>query len=279
MSGDLAILTQSAPPDPDAGNGVNGAAVAPDRVVVPVSVVIPARNEAASLPAVIASVFAGLPAGGEVIVVDGVSDDGTPDLAEAAGARVLRGVGAGRGPQLAAGADEARGRLLLFLHADTRLPPRWAKLVAETLDDPEVALGAFSLRIDGRGRDYRRVEWGIKQRSRNRPRPYGDQAFFVRAEDYHAVGGFPAWPCFEDVRLAEKLVRRGRVVIRPEAVRTSARSWAARGWLQTTVVNWCCTQLYRVGVSPHLIAYGRRWARHRIPLRWFGAKAVPQTEG
>ncbi len=231
-----------------------------------VSVVIPAKNEAPSLPAILTSVFAGLPADGEVIVVDGGSHDATADLARAAGARVICGAASGRGPQLAAGAASARGRVLLFLHADTRLPDQWADIVDDTLRDPAVALGAFALRIDAQGRTYRWAEWGIARRSHKSPRPYGDQAFFMRSSDYHDVGGFPLWPCFEDVKLAERLATRGRVVIRPEAVVTSGRSWADRGWLQTTVVNWMCTWAYRARVSPHWIACGRRWAARR-PVR------------
>jgi len=242
---------------------------------VPVSVVIPAKNEAVLLPATLASVFAGLPAGGEVIVVDGASRDATPTLAPAVGAQVLQGEVSGRGSQLRAGAAVARGGLLLFLHADTRLPVGWADVINETLRDPAVALGTFSLRIDAEGAGYRRVEWGIERRSHKRPRPYGDQAFFVRSADYHAVGGFPAWPCFEDVKLVERLAQRGRVVIRPEAVLTSGRSWEARGWLQTTVVNWMCTQAYRAGVSPHGITRMRRWATRRSPSRARGVTSRP----
>lgn len=227
-----------------------------------VSVVIPARNEAAALPATLASVFAGLPPGGEVIVVDDGSTDGTAALAAGLGARVVRGA-PGRGPQLIAGAAAAAGKALLFLHADTRLPVHWAGAVARTLDDPAVRLGAFTLRIDRPGRGYRLIEWGVARRCRRHALPYGDQALFMRARDYRAVGGFPDWPCFEDVALVKALRRTGPVVVCEQAVVTSGRSWAEHGRTKTTVVNWLSIQAFRLGVRPRRIARLRAWVAPR----------------
>ena len=228
----------------------------------PVSVIIPARNEAVALPATLAAVRADLPAGGEIIVVDGDSTDATTTLAARSGARVIASA-PGRGVQLHAGARAARSQHLLFLHADTLLPAGWSSFVAKTLNDPAVALGAFAFRIDREGRGYRVLEWGVARRCRRHRLPYGDQGLFLRAADYHAAGGFPAWPCFEDDALVRAVRKRGRVVVGPLAAQTSGRAWAQYGRTRTTVVNWLSIQAYRVGVSPHRIARLRALVIHR----------------
>lgn len=223
----------------------------------PVSVILPARNEAAALPATLESIREGLPSRGEIVVVDGHSTDSTAQIAAEAGARVLR-AGPGRGLQLQAGASVARGAALVFLHADTHLPPNWAACVCETLADPDVSLGAFRLQIDPELRGHRAIEWGVARRCRGTPLPFGDQALFARAEAYHAAGGFPDWSCFEDVALVERLRRLGRVVVRPEAVVTSGRCWAEAGVVRTTATNWLSMQAYRLGVPPERISVLRR---------------------
>jgi rSAM/selenodomain-associated transferase 2/rSAM/selenodomain-associated transferase 1 len=221
-----------------------------------ISIIIPTRNEAEQLPMTLAHVQH--VAGVEVIVVDGGSSDETVAVARACGARVVR-IGVGRARQMNAGAALARGEVLLFLHADTRLDEGFDAAVCSVLRESGIAAGAFALRIDGGGRRLRVVERGVQIRSRVLGLPYGDQALFVRADTFREIGGYPEMPIMEDVELVRRLRRRGRIAMVDVAARTSGRRWQRLGVWQTTFLNQVCLAAYFLGVSPGRIA------------RWYGA--------
>ncbi len=225
-----------------------------------ISVVIPALNEASGIRATLDSVALGRNV--EAIVVDGGSTDGTPRLAEAAGARVLS-TPPSRGGQLNAGAAVAEGGLLLFLHADTLLPPGWDEHARTMLADPEVAVGAFRLAIDGPGLGLRFPAAWANLRSRGPGVPYGDQALCVRAGDFRAEGGFAAIPLMEDYAFVRSMRRRGRVVLAPASVLTSPRRWRARGVVRTCLLNQAILAAYRLGVPPQVLAAWYRGRRVR----------------
>ncbi len=223
------------------------------REVQRISVIIPALNEAGNLPAVLERL-----AGAdnlEVIVVDGGSDDGTPEVAGSHGAKVI-GAPRGRARQMNAGARVATGGILLFLHADTLPPEDFDGLARRLLSDPAVALGAFRLCINARGLGYRFIEAAVSLRNRLASMPYGDQAYFLRRELFEAVGGFPEEPAMEDYLLVKRLRRRGVIVTLPACVFTSPRRWQREGLLRTTIRNVVAYWAYPLGVSPARIA---RW--------------------
>ncbi len=217
------------------------------------SIVIPTLDEAALIGRTVRAV---LRPGVEVIVADGGSTDDTREIAASSGARVIAAP-RGRGPQLNAGAAHARSPILLFLHADTLLPTEYVGIVRRALMDPRVVLGAFRLQIDRPGFLMRLVEAGVRLRCALFRLPYGDQAFFLRAEQFHRLGGFAAMPLMEDVAL----VRRARVIgsIRtvPEAAVTSGRRWDAAGVFRMTLVNLSCLAGFRAGFSPARLASWR----------------------
>ena len=219
-----------------------------------ISVIIPTLNEQANLPATLHSVF-GAP-DVEVIVVDGHSCDGTATIARAAGARVITSA-AGRASQMNAGAAAARGDVLLFLHADTRLPADFADHVLRTVEHPGAVAGAFALSIDGHGRPLRFIERTVGWRSRYLQLPYGDQAIFLTAERFAQMGGYAAMPVLEDFDLVRRLRRVGRVVTVPAAVVTSARRWQCCGVWRTTLTNQAIIGAYWLGVSPQRLARAR----------------------
>ncbi len=200
------------------------------------SIVVPALNEAPRVGALARRLQAVAPYA-EVVLVDGGSDDGTPAAARAAGLRVIEGAGRGRAVQMNAGAAATSGDQLIFLHADTALPVGVSRWVADTLADPDVALGAFALRLDRRTPALIAVEWGIALRCRLARLPYGDQALFLRRATFDALGGFRPGP-LEDPDLVRRAARLGRIVVRPEHVVTSARRWEEHGALRTTLRNW-----------------------------------------
>jgi len=217
------------------------------------SIVIPTLNEAESLPLLLGD-LALLSVPFETVVSDGGSTDGTPEIAASHGAAVLRS-SAGRGAQLAAGADAASGTILCFLHADLRLDgaARAALVRAVSGIDDHEAL-AFTLRIDGKGWRYRFVEWGTDQRSRWLGMPYGDQGLLLTRRTYHRAGGFLALPLMEDVALVRVLRRQGVVRILPEQVVVSARRWRRDGVLRRMLRNWWLMAAYLAGVSPRTLA-------------------------
>ena len=221
-----------------------------------ISVIIPTRNEAENISELLPEL---LPIPGvEVLVVDGSSTDNTAAAAEALGARVLR-VSPGRAQQMNAGAEAARGDILLFLHSDTRLDAGFAEQVRQALSQAGVAAGAFRLAIAGKGAGLRLIEWLANMRSRFLQMPYGDQGIFVGAEMFSAVQGFPALPILEDFELVRRLKRKGRITILPLAANTSARRWKKLGVLRTTAINQAVIIGYLLGVDSQKLAAWYRW--------------------
>ena len=219
------------------------------RRAVTIAVVIPALDEAESVADAVASAQG---PGVDVVVVDGGSRDATAARARAAGARVLASP-PGRARQLAAGARQATGDVVLFLHADTRLPPGWHGALRRACGDPRVAGGAFGLRFAGGGAGLRLVEWGARLRGRLLRLPYGDQALWVRRAVLEAIGGVPQAPIMEDLDLVRAVRRHGRWASLPLAVETSPRRYRGRV-LRHMLRNWLALLAWRVGVDRARVA-------------------------
>ncbi len=216
-----------------------------------ISIVIPVLNEARHLPATLSSCRH--PAVREVLVVDGGSTDNTVRVAALEGARILEGP-PGRGPQMNRGAEAARGSILLFLHADTRLPQEFGGMVLRILQTPGTSAGAFRLGISDRAKVYRLIEKAVDLRSRWLSFPYGDQALFVNRERFEEVGRFPDSPIFEDVALVRRLRRCGRIRIAPAKVWTSSRRWRRTGVVRLTLIHQIVLTGYLLGIEPGRIS-------------------------
>lgn len=221
--------------------------------LLPISIIIPTLNEAASIEATLASLRGASDV--EVIIVDGGSRDETVALARSYGAKVLASP-PGRARQMNAGAEVAKGEVLLFLHGDTRLPEGFDEWVRQALARPGVVAGAFRLGFDSSGWGVRLIERLANWRSTRWQMPYGDQAIFLRAETFRTLGGFPDIPIMEDFELVRRLRRRGRVVTLPIPIVTSARRWREVGVVKTTLINQAVIIGYLVGLSPARLA---RW--------------------
>lgn len=221
------------------------------------SIIVPTLDEAEYLPALLTDVQS-LEA--EVIVVDGGSSDGTVALARSAGARTLQ-ADAGRGSQLRAGASEARGRWLLFVHADCRLDgAARTALVAFLATAGEEEYAHFDFALDGAGFIHRFIEFGQDIRERWLGLVYGDQGLVVSRSLYAAVGGYPDWPVMEDVGILRRLASRGRRVPLPATLISSDRRYAEEGGLRRWLRNVMVMTLFRLGVPPRQLA---RWYRPR----------------
>jgi len=217
---------------------------------VRLSVVIPALDEAGTVAEAVRSAAA---EGAEVIVADGGSSDGTRERAAAAGATILHS-SPGRARQLGVGAGEARGEVVVFLHADTVLPPGWSRAVEEALRDPRVVGGCFRFRFDARSPALALVEWGARLRVALLGLPYGDQALFVRRSVLERIGGVPQAPLMEDLDLVRALKREGRLVQLPLAIATSARRYRASGTLRTVLRNALALCAWRLGLDRDRVA-------------------------
>ncbi len=185
----------------------------------------------------------------EMIVVDGHPEKTTIQAFADGAVRKICSP-RGRGAQMHAGALACSGSILLFLHADTRLPPDGLFRLREVLQDPGIDGGAFDLGIDASGAAYRFIEKGASLRSRLTRIPYGDQALFLRRSTYFQIGGFRPIPLMEDVDLMRRLKRAGKKIgfIRPPVL-TSARRWQHEGILFCTLRNYALIVLYYLGVS------------------------------
>ena len=225
----------------------------------PVSIIIPTLNSADCLPATLSALSEGVHAGliRELILVDGGSTDQTCALAEAVGAEVIASA-AGRGQQLALGADQARGDWLMFLHADSVLEADWSAQVRLHLGDYPQKAGYFRLAFDTAGFPARWTAAWANLRARLFGLPYGDQGLLIAREHYRTVGGFDAIPLMEDVAMARKLHRQMRPV--RACITTSAARYRARGWLRQGAGNLLTLLRYFLGSPPETLArsYRRR---------------------
>lgn len=226
-----------------------------------VSIVVPVLDEAPELPALLDH-LAGLPGRFEVLIVDGGSSDGTPALAAAhpLRPRVLCDTPRGRAAQMNAGAREAAGELLVFLHADSRLPASAYSSLRAALADFELLGGNFALRFDGEDRFSRVLgAWYALQR---RARVYyGDSALWLRASAFAALGGYRELAIMEDYELVRRLERAGRTACLPGPAVTSSRRWRAFG-VPRTVASWVVIRwLFLAGAPPERLARLYRRAR------------------
>lgn len=219
------------------------------------TIVIPTLNAGecfgATLDALAEAAAAGL--GPELVVVDGGSSDGTVRCAVARGARVVNAPPS-RGGQLAAGAVAGVGEWLLFLHADTRLEPGWARIAARFIADAanRERAGVFRFALDDPGRAARRLERIVAWRCRMLGLPYGDQGLLIARPFYDRLGGFRPLPLMEDVELVRR-IGRARLEYLPARAVTSAARYRREGWLLRSARNLCCLALYFFGVPPRLI--------------------------
>ncbi len=210
------------------------------------SVVIPALNAARTLPHCLGA----LGRVDELILVDGGSSDETVRIAEAVGARVVIAP-KGRGVQLRAGGEAARGEWLLFLHADTRLGDGWREAAAEHMRLHPGKAACFRFRLDDPAWQARLIERGVAARVRLLGLPYGDQGLLISASLYDRAGGYRPMRLMEDVDLVRRL---GRVRQLPADALTSAERWRRDGWLRRSARNLFCLGLYGLGVPAERIA-------------------------
>ena len=222
-----------------------------------IAIVIPTLDEeqllARHLPAALAMAD-------EVVVSDGGSSDGTLEVARSLGARVVTGP-AGRGAQLNRGVAATAAPILLFLHADTRLPAAALESVREAVARG-AAGGGFLLRFEEDLPKLRLGAWLINLRTRLIRLPLGDQAQFVTRQALAELGGLRDWPLLEDVDLAWRLKRApgGSALLAGPAV-TSGRRFIERGVLRTVTTNWWIVGLFLLGVSPVKLARLYRLSR------------------
>ena len=210
-----------------------------------ISVIIPTLNEA---PVLAETLRRARQPGVEIIVVDGGSDDGTVEVARPLADAVI-GSGRGRAVQMNAGALRASSDLLLFLHADTHLPPDFAAIVIEACSravvggrfDVELQPSSFLLWLTGEL---------INRRSRLTRVATGDQAIFIRREVFARLGGYAEIPLMEDLDLSRRMKRAGEIACLRDRVTTSSRRWREDGTIRTILLMWTLRGLYYAGVSP-----------------------------
>lgn len=228
-----------------------------------ISVIIPTLNESSTIARTLTRTVAlGFD---DIIVSDGGSTDPTILMVQACCARVpaVRLVTAptGRARQLNEGVKACRGEVMLFLHADTELPPTAKAVIESTLKDPRYVGGRFDVRFDQPSRWGAVISWFMNRRSRLTGIATGDQAIFVRRQIFERLGGFPDIPLMEDIEFSRRLKRQGPTAALTDRVTTSFRRWEKNGPLRTILLMWTLRFLYWLGVSPTRLNHWYRAVR------------------
>jgi rSAM/selenodomain-associated transferase 2 len=195
----------------------------------------------------------------EIIIVDGSPTQDT--LQVISRGNVMKYASRqGRGHQMNQGAAHATGHVLVFLHADTFLPPDALSLIQASLENQGYVGGAFSLGIRSQNRLLTIIAWGSTLRSRLTRAPYGDQVIFLRKSYFDALGGYQDIPLMEDVELMRRIrKKRGKIIILPTRVLNSDRRWKQEGLLYTTVRDLLIIFLYWCGISAEKLAKFYPW--------------------
>ncbi len=214
-----------------------------------ISIIMPTRNAADTLPAALNALLPGVEIGliRDVVISDGGSDDETAKVADAAGAELITGP-AGRGGQLARGAIAARGDWLLFLHADTYLSPDWPGAVAAHIQNSTDA-AVFRLSFRAKGIAPLLVSGWANLRTRLFDLPYGDQGLLISRTLYDDIGGYPDQPLMEDVSIARAL--KGKITMLASVANTSADKYVEQGWVRRGARNLLTLARYFLGADPN----------------------------
>ena len=224
------------------------------------SIIIPCLNEGAVIGGALEALVPYRQRGVEIIVVDGGSNDDT--LANAHdGADHVVSTARGRALQMNAGAALASGEIMLFLHADCRLPPSADALIMDGLRHARKSWGRFDVRLSRRSPVLRIVGELMNLRSRVSGIATGDQGIFINRTLFEAVGRFPEIPLMEDIELSRRLKRHARPLCIPDPVTVSARRWEKHGVLRTILLMWRLRLAYWCGADPRTLAL--RYAPHR----------------
>ena len=223
----------------------------------PLSVVIPTLEAASTISPTLRSLFEGVEEGliRELIICDGKSMDDIESLADKVGASFLR-TKPGRGRQLAAGAEAARGSWILLLHADTILEPGWSSRVRTHIESRPHRAACFRLKFDVDSIPAKLVACWANFRSRYLSLPFGDQGLLILAELLEDKGGIPRIPLMEDVVLSRKL--RGHIDILDSFAETASVNYTREGWIRRGAKNLLTQYRFFRGVSPERLAESYR---------------------
>ncbi|MFW6074896.1 MAG: TIGR04283 family arsenosugar biosynthesis glycosyltransferase [Chloroflexota bacterium] len=220
-----------------------------------ISVVIPTQNEARRISGALRQ-FQDLAGRWELIVADSGSTDGTREIASRIPSTKVISAPKGRGPGMNAGASQATGAVLLFLHADTLLPPGAYRYIIKSLRDPATVATAFRLSMDRPELRFRSLALVGDVRYLVQGTFFGDQAIAMRREDFERIGGYQDLALMEDVDLSLRLRRRGRLRLLPDRVVTSARRFAQGGVFRTLTLMTAFQLAYRLGIPAETLS---RW--------------------
>lgn len=223
------------------------------------SIILPVLNEVDRIATSLEGLAPFRARGAEVIVVDGGSEDATLSRVGERADRVIVAP-RGRASQMNAGAERARGDVLLFLHADTKLPDDADRAIASALAASARVWGRFDVAIEGRNAGLPLIAVLMNARSRLTGIATGDQAIFVRREAFEAVGGYAEIPLMEDIALSRALKRVSLPACMGERVLTSGRRWEKHGVARTILAMWRLRLAFFLGANPRdlALAYGYR---------------------
>ncbi|MDA3868437.1 MAG: TIGR04283 family arsenosugar biosynthesis glycosyltransferase [Gammaproteobacteria bacterium] len=212
------------------------------------SIIIPVYNEAENIVALLRRLQNYRFQGHEVIVIDGGSRDNSFDCAVGMVDKLLMSK-PGRAMQMNIGAEQASGEVLVFLHADTELPPQANNLIIDAMNKKH-QWGRFNVRLSGQHRFFRVIETMMNWRSCITGIATGDQAIFVRRKVFQQAGGYPEIMLMDDIELSKKLKAFGKPACIKRRVTTSSRRWEKIGIVKTTLLMWQLRLLHFLGVSP-----------------------------